>query len=115
MRKGNVGYAKSQFVLDNVNKLSIFWFKEVRKMMMGEDKEDRRFALAQLRPLIEKTMPTEINAGETGLVIKLMHFGNNDSLSVDAGTSSTTNPTEQGEIQSGSDAQESPQDDLSHQ
>ena len=79
---GNVGYAKSKFVLDEVNRLSIYWFQEIEKLITSPVKNDRFFAIQQLKGLIEKTIPQNLDHTSDGNpipILPLMNVPTNNS------------------------------------
>lgn len=105
-------------ILNRYAELAPKYFRFINEMLdESAAKEDRKWAAERLDKAFPKFIPQQIEgtANDGAVVIKLMSFGNSDSLQLDTGEASTTNPTESGEIQSGSDAPQSSQDDVSNQ
>lgn len=75
--------------------------------------------VTMIKDLIDRVdgKPAQPVTGADGgaLVVKVMSYGNSDTLSVVAGTPSTESSAEPGEVQGDSDAPQSPQDNISGQ
>ena len=81
-------------------------FKYLQGMYDAGDKEDKKWAVEQMMKLYAKAIPTEL-ATDGALKIMVVKYGDQDSLPMDAGKTSTPDNTESGKIQSDSLAQES--------
>jgi hypothetical protein len=60
--RGNQGYGKNKFVAEMIDRYSATWWTEWELMMTGEDKNDKKFAMAEFNKLQIKAVPQDVNA-----------------------------------------------------
>lgn len=104
---GNMGYAKAEFILGEVRRLSETWFKLTETWLNGKDKGLKKVAYVELGKLVGKSMPTTITGEDGGpLQIKIIDYaGNSNTIQVPAAGLSTTVSTGDGRrVQKGSDS-----------
>jgi hypothetical protein len=70
-KRGNQGYGKAYFIKEKVTKYEELWWKEWEAMMIGDDKDDRKFAMAEFNKLQQKMMPTDLTSMGKPFVIQI--------------------------------------------
>lgn len=61
---GNPGYGKLKFIRDKVSQFSETYWKEWERMMNGNDKDEKKFAMAEFNKLQVKMIPQSLDGGE---------------------------------------------------
>lgn len=71
---GSKGYGRMLFIQKNIEKYGGLWWDEIGKMMEGESKEDKKFALAEFNKIQIKVIPQE-QTGEMTFIVKVEDYG----------------------------------------
>jgi hypothetical protein len=84
---GNPGYGKSKNLVARVDKFEPLFWDELEKMITGDDKADRKYAMTEFNKIQLKMIPQDITSGGKEIpqpIMNLNYVQQNDSDNKDS-------------------------------